>query len=163
MSEGRGIGRPTKYDPAYVEEVIDFMAQGLSLSAFAGYLRVSRITLDNWRRVHPEFEEAVQVAKACRTEKLERDFLGTEISAVVQSRRLALMSSAPDEWCEKRVYEHTGANGGPIQTADAAWLATATDEELDALEQARAIIDRASGRADRGGDQGGTGAAPEDA
>jgi hypothetical protein len=37
-------------------------------------------------------------------------------------------------------------NGGPIETADAAWLATATDEELEAIAVARAIIDRRSGQ-----------------
>lgn len=57
--------------------------------------------------------------------------------------------------------------GGPIETADAAWLARASDEELDALEHARAIIDRRSGRnpdgADDDGDSGGEGTPPPSA
>ena len=53
-------------------------------------------------------------------------------------------------------------SGGPIETADVAALASLSDEELDQLERARAIIDRVAGKPaevpDGGGDTGGEGA-----
>lgn len=52
-------------------------------------------------------------------------------------------------------------NGGPIETADLAALASLSDEELDQLERARSILDRAAGGvpevSDVGGDPGGEG------
>lgn len=54
--------------------------------------------------------------------------------------------------------------GGPIGVVDAAWLAQATDEELQKVEDAWAIINKLSGNPGPpaiGGDQGGTGAASE--
>lgn len=51
--------------------------------------------------------------------------------------------------------------GGPIETVDLASLANLSDEELDDLERARAIIDRLAGASpvpDRGDDQSGEGA-----
>jgi len=78
-----------------------------------------------------------------------------------------------------KIGDHVGVNafrkqvglssptGGPIEHVDAAWLADATDEELDALEHARSIIDRRAGATnaipDGSGDTGGEGTAPEEA
>jgi hypothetical protein len=47
-----------------------------------------------------------------------------------------------------------GPGGGPIEIADAEWLATATDEELDHLERARSIIDRRAGVVSPDSDEG---------
>jgi len=56
--------------------------------------------------------------------------------------------------------------GGPIETVDLAALAQLNDEELETLERAREIMDRAAGRnpvslPDGGADQGGEGAPPQ--
>lgn len=56
--------------------------------------------------------------------------------------------------------------GGPIESVDIAALANLTDEELNTLERAREIMDRAAGRSsdavpDGGADQGREGTAPE--
>jgi len=56
-------------------------------------------------------------------------------------------------------------NGGPIEVADLAMMAELTDDELDQLEKARAILDRISpasaAGSDRGSDSSGTGATPQ--
>lgn len=57
-------GRPSKYDPAYCDAVIEHMTEGASLTSFAASIRVARSTINEWMSVHPDFSEAVHVAKA---------------------------------------------------------------------------------------------------
>jgi len=68
---GNPEGRPTKYQPRYCQELIDDMAQGYSLGAFAGKIGVARATLANWASEHPEFLAAVGTGKAKRLRQWE--------------------------------------------------------------------------------------------
>jgi len=58
------FGRPTKYDPKYCEELIEFMSQGFSYEAFAGHLTVAISTLYEWEGANPDFSEAKKLAFA---------------------------------------------------------------------------------------------------
>lgn len=60
------IGRPTKYDPRYCDEIEEFMGQGFSQAAFAGKIGVNEDTIYEWKKVHPAFSEATKrgVAKS---------------------------------------------------------------------------------------------------
>jgi hypothetical protein len=58
------IGRPTKYNSSYCEEIIKFRAKGFSLKAFAGHIRVNLDTLYHWQKLFPEFSEACKDAEA---------------------------------------------------------------------------------------------------
>lgn len=53
-------GRPTKYDSAMCEAVIDAGAQGMTLAEMADILDVNRATVKAWMEVHPEFCSAVK-------------------------------------------------------------------------------------------------------
>jgi hypothetical protein len=55
-------GRPSKYDPKFIEEMHTFMADGYSFEAFAGHIGVCHDTLNEWAKVHPEFSVAKNVA-----------------------------------------------------------------------------------------------------
>jgi hypothetical protein len=57
-------GRPSKYDPAYCEQIIEFCADGSSISSFAASIGVCRDTISEWGTEHPAFSAAVKVAKA---------------------------------------------------------------------------------------------------
>jgi hypothetical protein len=102
-------GRPSKYDPRYCDEVIETMALGLSLTAFAGDIGVHRGTINEWMGEHPEFSEAVRVGKAKRTAALERGMLGAESGPAVTARMFALKNADPEEWREKQHIEHSGS------------------------------------------------------
>lgn len=102
-------GRPSKYQATYCNEVIETMATGLSLTAFAGEIGVARSTINEWIDNHPQFSEAVRVAKAKRTLALERGMLAAESGPAVTARMFALKNADPDEWREKREIEHSGA------------------------------------------------------
>lgn len=101
-------GRPTKYSEAYCNEVIETMAQGLSLTSFAGIIGVARSTINVWMGEHPEFSEAVKIGTAKRVHYLERRLLDGEIGPRVTSHIFALKNADPEEWRDRKELEHSG-------------------------------------------------------
>jgi len=57
-------GRPSAYDAAYCEQVVDLGKQGKSKAQMAAAFDVSRQTIDNWAAAHEEFLEALSRAEA---------------------------------------------------------------------------------------------------
>ncbi len=108
-------GRPSTYDPAYCEQVMEFMALGYSLTAFAGSIRKAWSTVHIWMAEHPEFSDAVKVGKAARTFSLERDLLSEDVGPRITARIFALKNAAPEEWRDKHDHTLAGADGGPVQ------------------------------------------------
>ena len=111
-------GRPSKYDPAYCEQIIDFMAQGYSVTAFAGSIRVSRATVYNWADERPEFLDALQTAQAIAAlwwENRLRDVAekneGNATAAI-----FGLKNRAADDWRDKQAHEHTSPDGSMTPT-----------------------------------------------
>jgi len=117
----RPIGRPTKYDPAYCDQIVEFCSGGYSLTAFAGNLGVSRSTINEWAGAHSEFSEALKIAKAAATLALEQDAArirqegGAPGSATLVI--FGLKNFAPDDWRDRHQHEVSGPDGGPIETA----------------------------------------------
>lgn len=58
-------GRPSEYDPAYCERVIELGRQGCGKAEIADELDCSRQTLLNWAEAHPEFLDALHRAHDC--------------------------------------------------------------------------------------------------
>ena len=58
------VGRPSKYDPAYCEEIVEHCRNGASLTSFAASIGVCRDTITEWTAAHPEFSLAASRAKA---------------------------------------------------------------------------------------------------
>jgi hypothetical protein len=99
-------GRPSDYRPEYCDMVIEAMANGVSLEAFAGQIRVAVETVYRWMTRHREFSEAVSRAKPARTLwwelKLMRSRKGAETTASI----FALRNCAPDQWKDIRNVQH---------------------------------------------------------
>ena len=114
-------GRPSKYNEAYCEEVVNYMADGFSLTAFAGEIGVCRDTITEWCNVHPEFSLAVKRGKAkcaqwwenAARNSMSGGFAGKGAATITI---FGLKNMAPDDWADKQQLEHGGANGGPIVT-----------------------------------------------
>jgi len=100
-------GRPTKYDPAYCAMVEEIMGQGFSLTAFAGHIGVSKETVYQWARQHPEFSDAVTRARPKRLAHLERQLLAGETGPKVTAFMFALKNADADEWRDKQQVEST--------------------------------------------------------
>lgn len=64
VEEKNPVGRPTKYDPAFCEVVIEQMALGFSKEAVAGYIGISKDTLYQWAAKHTEFSDAIALGEA---------------------------------------------------------------------------------------------------
>ena len=62
--EKRPVGRPSKYRPEYCGMIVEHMNEGASATSFAASIDVARSTINEWAEVHPEFSEALRVAKA---------------------------------------------------------------------------------------------------
>ena len=57
-------GRPTKYKPEYCDVVIEKMAEGYSKEAVAGFLEISKDTLYQWAKAHPDFSDAIAIGES---------------------------------------------------------------------------------------------------
>lgn len=119
--EPRPVGRPSDYDPAYCDAVIDFMSKGYSLTAFAGSIRKARSTMNEWMGAHPDFSEAVKIGQSARTRCLEETLIAGETGPKVTAHIFALKNAAPEEWRDK--HEHKMDGGITINI-------TGTDEQL---------------------------------
>lgn len=108
--EPAGRGRPTDYDPAYCDEAETFLADGYSVAALAGHLRVAKSTVYEWIDRHPEFSDAVKRGQAGAVywwEKANRNLAMTgegNATACV----FGLKNRASDEWRDKVETEHSG-------------------------------------------------------
>ena len=56
-------GAPTKYKPEYCDGIIAHMAEGASATSYAAEIGVSRDTISEWTKVHPEFSVAFRIGK----------------------------------------------------------------------------------------------------
>ena len=113
-------GRPSKYDPAFCDVVIDAGAEGKTLAEMADDLDIDRSTLNDWMDVHEEFSRAVkrglQKAQAW-WEKNGRLATFGEIDGYNATSYIFQMKNRfPDDWRDKQEREHTGPNGGAIKT-----------------------------------------------
>ena len=60
MANSKRYGRPTDYTLEACNQVVTLMGAGLSLTAAAGAMGISRDTIDRWMDAHEEFRDAVQ-------------------------------------------------------------------------------------------------------
>lgn len=57
------MARPTKYDPAFCDKIIEMAKEGASKAEMAMELDICYATFDNWQNSIPEFLEAVKKAE----------------------------------------------------------------------------------------------------
>lgn len=132
------MARPSTYDPAYCDRVIELGRLGMSVVEMAADLGVHRETLEeNWPAAHPEFSEAFTHAKELsqawwesmgRTNLLMPQGSGT-FNASVWSRSMA--ARFPRDWRESKGVELTGKDGGPMQTVTRVELAPMADDDSE--------------------------------
>src|SRR5271170_7989693 len=130
-------GRHSLYRPEYCQQVQEQMGLGYSLGAFAGFIGVSRSTINEWMAVHPEFSEAVSRAKAKRLAKWELAAMkgaftreGGNATLLIFGLKNAGRNPAgqEDEWAEKSEVKHSGAVGSYD-------LSKLTDDELERVAE----------------------------
>lgn len=103
-------GRPSAYDPAFCQVVEDALAQGFSLAVAAGDVGVTRQTLDNWTKEHPEFFDAVRIgrAKGARVWEQRLANLADKNEGNATGVIFGLKNRLPEDWKDKTETEHSG-------------------------------------------------------
>lgn len=104
-------GRPSKYNPAFCQRVIDLGKTGASVVEMACEIGVARSTLENeWPEHHEQFSVALTMARQHSQmwwEKTGRDALfADKFQGSVWSRSMA--ARFPDDWREKSERHNTG-------------------------------------------------------
>lgn len=102
-------GRPTDYDPAICDQIVDKMSEGLSLTAACAELGFWRQRAYEWAERHEELADALKMGKGKRVAFLERrlmkeDFAGPAMTGTI----FALKNADPEEWRDKVTNEQTG-------------------------------------------------------
>lgn len=106
-------GRPTKYDPAFCEQVIAIGAEGGTLAEMADAIDVARPTFNAWRDKHPEFSYAVkhglQKAQAWWERNGRIATFGGKDGFNATSWIFNMKNRFSDDWKDKRETEFSGA------------------------------------------------------
>lgn len=114
----RPVGRPSTYDPAYCERVIELGAEGKSPEAIAATLGVLRQTMLAWAEVHPEFFTALEQAKELELlwweEAGQKALYADKFQNAVWSK--SMQARFRHKYTEQQVTTLQGPNGGPINT-----------------------------------------------
>ncbi len=55
----RPRGRPSEYDPAFCEQVVEIAQEGAGLAEIAYRIGITRDTLNEWRKTYPDFSDAM--------------------------------------------------------------------------------------------------------
>ena len=110
-------GRPSKYDPAMCETVIQCGREGMGKAEMAAELDIAYSTFDLWTQEHPEFSEAVKHARLLSQAWWEKQGRSATFGATPgfnpTSYIFNMKNRFKDDWREKQDVDVT-SNGGPL-------------------------------------------------
>lgn len=138
---GAKPGRPSKFDPAFVDQARKLAKLGATDSEAADFFDVAISTIYLWKHEHPEFSEALKVGKdeadARVEQSLYRRALGYSHDAVkiainaeghvteapftehyppdTTAAIFWLKNRKPGEWRDVKAQEISAPGGGPLQ------------------------------------------------
>jgi hypothetical protein len=121
-AEKRPVGRPSLYDPAYCEKVIELGKLGKSVEQICYDLNTPVRTLYEWRDRYPEFSQALEDAKGFEQawwENQAHSYMveskdGAKLNPSLWSRSMA--ARFPKKYRESIKQEITGSEGAPLLT-----------------------------------------------
>jgi len=136
-------GRPTKLTPEVQKQICDAIEAGNYIETAAQYAGIEKSTLYSWLKEgaraksgkKKEFSNAVKKALA-KSEMRDVFIIGKAAEQNWQAAAWRLERKFPDKWGrkEKQTLEHTGKDGGPIETKQHIDLSALSEEELERLE-----------------------------
>lgn len=121
------VGRPSKYDKKFCDEVVELGKQGKSQVQISAAIDIPRTTMLRWAEEHEDFRTALTRAKELeqswwedkgQSGLVDRSFNSPLWVANVKSRFRA-------DYGDQTKVELTGKDGGPVRTSDM------TDAEID--------------------------------
>jgi hypothetical protein len=134
-------GRPSKYKPEFAEQAYKLCLLGATDGELADFFQVSKATINTWKAEHPGFLDSITrgkvVADAEVAESLFNRAKGYSHPEVhvssyegnitltpltkhyppdTPAASLWLRNRQSGKWRDKQDHEHSGPNGGPIET-----------------------------------------------
>lgn len=101
-------GRPSKYDPAYCEQAVEFLGKGHTITALAGSLGVHRDTIYAWAKEYSDFSDALARGEAARAKVWEGFALDAARNGNAAVINFGLKNLIKDEWRDKVETEVSG-------------------------------------------------------
>lgn len=115
-----GAGRPTKYDPAFCQQVLEMGKEGASKVEMAGRLDIAYSNFDRWCSEHDEFQEAVKQAvrfsQAWWEQKGREATFGGVPGFNATSYIFNMKNRFKDDWRDKVETDHTSSDGSMTPT-----------------------------------------------
>jgi len=135
------VGRPTKYESKFCDQIIEMARYGASKAEMALDLGIVMSTFTKWQEENEEFSAAVKEAEQISQGWWEKQGRVATFGGVDGFNATSFIFNMKNrfhrDWKDKRENEITGKDGGPVAldlTAKA--LAVMTDEQLQALADA---------------------------
>lgn len=118
---GKFLGRPTRYDPAFCEQVIALGALGKSRTQISAELDIHPRLLAHWEEAHEDFRHALELSRVksmAHWEMLAATHMieipgGPKVNTGLWSRSMA--ARFPEHYRENSKVEVVGKNDGAIQ------------------------------------------------
>lgn len=111
----RKVGRPTSYDPKFVQQAQKLCGLGATDIEVADFFGIASSTLYKWKNEHPEFSEATQVGKAAADDRVERSLYQRAVGYTFESEKVFQFQG---EIVRAPIREHVP----PDTTAASFWL-----------------------------------------
>jgi thymidylate synthase ThyX len=135
----RKPGRPTKWRAEFLQRAFSLCMSGATDVEMAKALGIAERTLNNYKKSHPEFMQAIEAGKLAVTQRVEKTLLLRALGEWTQPAvkifndngapmvvpyvehfppdiaaiKLYLHNRAPERWRDR--VEVTGVNGGPVR------------------------------------------------
>jgi len=114
-------GRPTLYDESLCEKALELFGKGLSVVQVAAEFNVSRDTIYEWAKVHPEFSDTLSTGIAKAEAFWETILQGGASGAneqPVNQGLLSLIMKCRYHWTEKQGIDLSGGMNIVIEKPD---------------------------------------------
>jgi hypothetical protein len=138
-TEARERGRPSKFDPAFIEQGRKLAELGATDREVAEFFDISESTLYLWKHQHKGFSEALKVGKETADNRVEQSLYRRAVGYKHDAVHIAqfqgqpvivpyvehhapdttacifwLKNRKPKEWRDKIDHEHGGVDGEPF-------------------------------------------------
>jgi hypothetical protein len=160
-------GRPTSFRPEFVAQARKLCELGATDADLADFFNVNRSTIHRWQSAEPAFREALQLGKAAADDRVVRALYNRATGYSHEAVKIFLPkdSAQPvlvpyiehfppdttacifwlknrrkDDWRDVQKHEHTGEDGGPIETRELS--------DLEAARRIAFILDKAARQQD---------------
>lgn len=139
------MGRPSDYKDEYVASAQKLARLGATDAEVADFFDVDVRTIHRWKHVHEEFCHSLKVGKSEADDRVMRALYHRAVGYEQEEFKIFMPAGAdepvyapftakiapdttaaifwlknrqPDEWRDSKSHEHTGRDGGPIETSE---------------------------------------------